>query len=71
MGNMRIGKQRKARGSSVIEVLMAISVLTIGASGVVALQKVALSANRSARSMVVANEVARTWIERLRTDALL
>ena len=59
------------RGSTVIEVLMAITVLAIGASGVVALQKVTTSANRNSRSLAVANEISRTWIERLRTDAIL
>ena len=49
---------------------MAISVLAVGASGIVAMQKVAVSANRSARSLAVANEVARTWLETLRADAL-
>jgi type IV pilus assembly protein PilV len=64
-------KRSSRRGSTVIEVLMAITVLAIGASGVVALQKVTTSANRNSRSIAVANEVSRTWIERLRMDAML
>jgi len=59
------------RGSTLVEVMMAITVLAIGATGVIALQKVAMSANRHSRSIAVANEVARTWVERLRTDAML
>jgi hypothetical protein len=51
--------------------MMAITVFAIGASGVISLQKVAVTANRNARSIAVANEVASTWMERLRTDALL
>jgi len=58
-------------GSTIVEVMMAITVLAIGASGVVALQKVALTANRNARNVAIANEVARTWVERLRADAML
>jgi type IV pilus assembly protein PilV len=64
-------KRRYSRGSTVVEVLMAITVLAIGASGVVAMQKVTTSANRNARSLAIANEISRTWMERLRTDAML
>lgn len=64
-------RRNNRRGSTVIEVMMAITVLAIGASGVVALQKVTSSANRNSRTIAVANEVARTWIERLRMDAML
>lgn len=59
------------RGSTVVEVLMAISVLAVGASGVIALQKVSTVANRNARNLEIANEIARTWVERLQSDAML
>lgn len=64
-------RTRTKRGSTVIEVLMAISVLAVGASGVIALQKVTLTANRNAKNLEIANEIARTWAERLESDALL
>ena len=62
---------RTKRGSTLIEVLMAISVLAVGASGVIAMQKVTLTANRNAKNLEIANEIARTWAERLQSDALL
>ncbi|MCL2822512.1 MAG: prepilin-type N-terminal cleavage/methylation domain-containing protein [Polyangiaceae bacterium] len=72
MRGVLMGKyRRKQRGSTIIEVLMAITVLAIGASGVIAMQKVAVSANRNSRNIAVANEIARTWLERTRADAIL
>lgn len=59
------------RGYTVIEVLIALSLLAIGASGVIALQKVTTVGNRDARNLTVATQIARTWVERLRTDAVV
>jgi type IV pilus assembly protein PilV len=57
------------RGYTVIEVMIALTLLAVGASGVIAMQKVTAIANRDAKTLVVANQVARTWMERLRADA--
>jgi type IV pilus assembly protein PilV len=60
----------KARGYTVVEVMMALAVLTAGATGVIAMQKAALIANTNARNLVAANAIAQSWVERLRVDAL-
>lgn len=60
-----------ARAITVVEVMMALAMFAIGASGVMAMQKVTLVSNQNARNVEVANEIARTWIERLRSDAML
>ena len=57
------------RGYTVIEVMIAMTLLAIGTSGVIAMQKVTAIANRDAKSLVIATQVARTWMERLRGDA--
>lgn len=62
--------RRRSRGTTVTEVLMAISVLTIGAAGIFSLQKATVVANRQARSLDVANEISRTWLDRLRADSM-
>jgi type IV pilus assembly protein PilV len=59
----------KQRGYTVIEVMIALTLLAVGTSGIIAMQKVTAIANRDAKSLVVATQVARTWIERLRADA--
>lgn len=48
---------------------MALSVLAIGAVGVIGLQKATLIANNNARMLTSANQIATAWAERLRTDA--
>ena len=58
------------RGYSVVEVMMALAVLTLGAAGVIAMQKATLISNTQARNLVTANTLAQGWIERMRVDAL-
>jgi len=48
---------------------MAISVLTLGAAGVIAMQKATLIGNTNARNLATATVIAQGWIERLRVDA--
>ncbi len=62
--------RRGSRGSTIIEVLMAISVLAIGASGIFALQKATVVANRDAKNLEVANHIASSWLDRLRSDGM-
>ncbi len=59
-----------SRGYSIIEVMMALGILTAGTAGVVALQKVSLVGNTNARIADAARQVAGTWVERLKSDAL-
>jgi len=61
---------RRARGYTVIEVMIALTLLAIGTSGIIAMQKVTSVTNRESRNLVIANQIARTWMERLRTDAV-
>lgn len=63
--------RRCCRGTTVIEVMMALAVLAIGASGIMALQKLTIVANRDGRNLEIATEIARTWLDRMRADALL
>lgn len=48
---------------------MAMALLAIGASGIIALQKVALSGVSNARSVTTASEISMAWLERLRGDS--
>jgi type IV pilus assembly protein PilV len=58
------------RAYTVVEVMMALAVLTLGASGVIAMQKATLIANTNARNVVTATSIAQAWMERMRADAL-
>lgn len=57
------------RGYSAIEVMVAISLLAIASTGIFALQKVTITGNGRAKNLATASQIARTWIERLRSDA--
>lgn len=57
-------------GYSLIEVMMALAILAVGTTGVIALQKVSLVGNTNARMGDAARQVAGTWVERLKSDAL-
>jgi type IV pilus assembly protein PilV len=54
-----------------VEVMASLAILTVGASGVIAMQKATQLANQSARNLATANSVASTWIERLRADSVM
>jgi hypothetical protein len=66
----RRGRPARRGGYTVVEVIMAIAVLMLGALGVIAMQRATLIANVSARNLVTATDVAQSWMERMRVDAL-
>lgn len=61
--------RRRSRGYTVVEVMMALAVLTLGAAGVIAMQKATIVANTNARNLATANAIAQSWMERMRVDA--
>ena len=67
LGTLRTGP---TRGYTAVEVLMAMTVATIGASAVMTMQKASVQGNLEARKADVANSIARAWVERLQTDAM-
>ncbi len=59
------------RGYTLIEVMMAITMLTIGASGVMAMQKASVQGNQDARDVDQGTAIAREWMDRIKRDATL
>jgi type II secretory pathway pseudopilin PulG len=59
-----------ARAYTVVEVLLSLTVLAIGASAVMSMQKATLQGNLDARKTDMANSIARMWVERVRKDAM-
>lgn len=64
-------RRLSSRGFTLIEILVSITLLAVGAAGVIAMQKSAVQGHQEARQMDVANGIAREWMERLRRDAAL
>jgi type IV pilus assembly protein PilV len=60
----------RARGYTVVEVMIALTLLAIGTTGIIAMEKVTSVTNRESRNLVIASQIARTWMERLRADAV-
>ena len=57
-------------GYTMIEVMMAVGVLTAGAVGLLALQQAATRGNYEARQMTTGAQLAQRWVERIRRDAI-
>ncbi|HVW26008.1 MAG TPA: prepilin-type N-terminal cleavage/methylation domain-containing protein [Polyangiaceae bacterium] len=57
-----------ARGYTIVELVMSLAVLAIGASGVIAMQKVAVASNRHAKDLSIASRIAEAWADQLAMD---
>lgn len=64
-------RRSSSRGYTAVEVLLSMTILVIGATGVVAMQRAAVQGNVDAREMDMAQSIAREWMERLKRDATL
>lgn len=65
----RKAQRRRQRGFTLIEVMMALTILTIGILGIISMQKSAVVTNNDAQQFTVATHIARTWIDRLARDS--
>jgi len=59
------------RGYTAVEVMMSMTLLLVGAVGVMAMQRAAVQGNADAREMDVASSIARAWLERAERDSAL
>jgi prepilin-type N-terminal cleavage/methylation domain-containing protein len=64
------GSTWHASGYTAVEVLMAMTVMAIGAAAVISMQRATIQGDMDARQTDIANSIARTWIERLQEDAM-
>jgi hypothetical protein len=64
-------KRAFARGYTVVELMMALAVFAGGVTGVIAMQRTVITANRHARDMTVANGIAQAWLDQLAVDSTL
>lgn len=61
----------KRAGYTLIEVMTALVVMTIGAAGILAMQGATVRSNQDANESTVAANFATTWLERIKRDAHL
>jgi hypothetical protein len=62
-------RRRWSRGYTVVELMMALAVFTAGVTGVIAMQRSVVAANRHARNVTVANGIAQAWLDQLAVDS--
>lgn len=62
---------RSRAGFTLVEVMLAIGIMTVGSLGILAMHNAVTRANRDARDMNMALAITETWIERVERDALL
>jgi len=67
---MRRAIHERRRGYTLIEVMTAVVVLTIGATGILAMQGASVRSNRDASETSTAINWATTWVERIKRDAV-
>ena len=63
-------RRRRSGGYTLIEVMMALAVLTAGAVGIVGMQQAAIRGNMISRQITTANNLAQLWIDRLQRDSI-
>jgi prepilin-type N-terminal cleavage/methylation domain-containing protein len=64
-------RRRAQRGFTLIEVMVSLGIMMIGAMAVIGLQTQTIRANSHARQITTATQIAQIWTERLRQDACL
>ncbi len=67
---MMVRRNRREGGFTLIEVMMALAILTVGAVGILSMQSASTRGNINGRRMSVGTQRSSVWIERLRRDAL-
>ncbi len=71
MNNRTRSSSRKLRGFNLLEVMMAVGIITVGAVGMVGMQRASIVGNADARQMAMGTALAQRWVEVLRRDAYL
>ena len=67
---MMMRRARRDEGFTLIEVMMSLAILIVGAVGILSMQSASTRGNVAGRRMSVGTQRSSVWIERLRRDAL-
>jgi type II secretory pathway pseudopilin PulG len=62
-------RARRKGGFTIVEVVVAMAVMVFGIMAIVGLQSHTVQINSLARQMSIANQIAQTWLERMKQDA--
>lgn len=67
---MKAHRRSRTDGYTLVEVMMAMAILAVGATGIMSLQTAATRGNQEANEMGTATRISEWWLDRLRVDAL-
>jgi len=60
---------RSQAGYTMVELMMALALLTVGILGIVSLQRVTVVSNGHAKNLAIAQRIAQTWATQMQMDA--
>jgi prepilin-type N-terminal cleavage/methylation domain-containing protein len=63
-------KKSASAGYTLVEVMVAVAIMTVGSLGVLALHEATTVGNMTSRNTATATAITRTWLERLEREAL-
>ena len=63
-------EERRQSGFTLVEVMIAIGIMTVGSLGILSMHHAVSAANRSANEMNTAIAITESWVERIDRDAL-
>jgi type II secretory pathway pseudopilin PulG len=69
MTSVRATAKRKRSGFTLIEVMVSLGVMMMGAMAILALQQHSMRSNSHARQLTIAMQIAQQWVERLKQDS--
>jgi prepilin-type N-terminal cleavage/methylation domain-containing protein len=67
---MSLSGKRKQLGFTLVEVMIAIGIMTVGSLGILSMHQAVTSANRASHEMNTALAITERWVERVERDSL-
>jgi prepilin-type N-terminal cleavage/methylation domain-containing protein len=64
-----MNQRRSRNGYTIVEVMLALALLTVGSAGIVTMQRVTAQSNRHAKQLSIATHIAQAWIDELVADS--
>ena len=62
---------RRARGYTVVELMMSLAVFATGVTGVIAMERATVTSNQVGKNVAIANGIAHAWLSALAADGTL
>ncbi|MEM8606805.1 MAG: prepilin-type N-terminal cleavage/methylation domain-containing protein [Myxococcota bacterium] len=66
-----MSRSENQRGFTLVEVMIAVGIMTVGSLGILSMHNAITRANRDARDMNMALAITETWMERVERDTLM